>query len=137
MTNDATNAIAAAPTTRSPNAGVGIGPLVSTAALAGTCWDSTALSLLCGDLISYSFGRRQRNLLHGHSMRLCSRNQHRGSPQSTHERFDRGQCLLNMRSRCSPATLACSNTPEPPPPWPCLSPSPTSAVHINDRGHDA
>src|SRR4249919_3964474 len=28
MTNDATNAIAAAPTTRSPNAGVGIGPLV-------------------------------------------------------------------------------------------------------------
>jgi hypothetical protein len=57
MTNDATNAIAAAPTTRSPNAGVGIGPLVPTAALAGTCcWDSTALSLLRGDLISYSFG---------------------------------------------------------------------------------
>src|SRR4029077_17406516 len=80
MTNDATNAIAAAPTTRSPNAGVGIGPLVATAALAGTCWDSTALSLLCGNLISYSFGRRQRNLVHGHSMRLCSRNQHRESP---------------------------------------------------------
>jgi hypothetical protein len=57
MTNDATNAIAAAPTIRSPNAGVGIGPLVPTAALAGTCcWDSAALSLLCGDLISYSFG---------------------------------------------------------------------------------
>src|SRR4051812_34721535 len=58
MTNDATNAIAAAPTTRSPNAGVGIGPLVPTAALAGACcWDSTGLSLLCGDRISYSFGR--------------------------------------------------------------------------------
>src|SRR5688572_12657233 len=83
MTNDATNAIAAAPTTRSPNAGVGIGPLVATAALAGTCWDSTALSRLCGDLISYSFGRRQRNLVRGHSMRLCSRNQHRGPPRST------------------------------------------------------
>src|SRR6476619_1692796 len=77
MTNDATNAIAAAPTTRSPNAGVGIGPLVATAALAGTCWDSTALSLLCGDLISYSFGRRQRNLVHGHSS-ACSASQSAG-----------------------------------------------------------
>src|SRR4029077_10368800 len=44
MTNDATNASPAAPTPRSPNAGVGIGPLAATAALAGTDWDSTALS---------------------------------------------------------------------------------------------